>query len=148
MATFLENSYSLVHQDNAADVPAQNDLKNALEKGSDEQKIETMKKILSIMLNGDPQTGLLMHIIRFVMPSKSKPLKKLMYFFFEVCPKHDSQGKLRQEWILVCNAIRFDLQAPNEYVRGNTLRFVYVIQNHHLGITDNRTAPNFEMQSL
>lgn len=42
-----------------------------------------------------------MHIIRFVMPSKSKPLKKLMYFFFEVCPKHDAQGKLRQEWILV-----------------------------------------------
>lgn len=31
-----------VHQDNAADVPSQNDLKNALEKGSDEQKIETM----------------------------------------------------------------------------------------------------------
>ena len=59
------------------------------------------KKILSIMLNGDPQAGLLMHIIRFVMPSKSKPLKKLMYFFFEVCPKHDAQGKLRQEWILV-----------------------------------------------
>lgn len=31
-----------VHQDNAADVPAQNELKTALEKGSDEQKIETM----------------------------------------------------------------------------------------------------------
>lgn len=53
------------------------------------------------MLNGDPQAGLLMHIIRFVMPSKSKPLKKLMYLFLEVCPKHDAQGKLRQEWILV-----------------------------------------------
>lgn len=132
MATFLENSYSLVHQDNAADVPSQNELKNALEKGSDEQKIETMKKILSIMLNGDPQAGLLMHIIRFVMPSKSKPLKKLMYFFFEVCPKHDAQGKLRQEWILVCNAIRFDLQAPNEYVRGNTLRFVTKLRDAEL----------------
>jgi vesicle coat complex subunit len=59
------------------------------------------KRILAIMLNGDPKPGLLMHIIRFVMPSKSKPLKKLMYFFFEVCPKHDAQGKLRQEWILV-----------------------------------------------
>jgi hypothetical protein len=31
-----------VHQDNAADIPAQNELKTALEKGSDEQKIETM----------------------------------------------------------------------------------------------------------
>lgn len=31
-----------MHQDNAADVPSQNELKTALEKGSDEQKIETM----------------------------------------------------------------------------------------------------------
>ena len=31
-----------MHQDNAADVPSQNELKNSLEKGSDEQKIETM----------------------------------------------------------------------------------------------------------
>jgi hypothetical protein len=31
-----------VHQDNAADVPSQNELKQALEKGTDESKIETM----------------------------------------------------------------------------------------------------------
>ena len=34
-----------VHQDNAADVPSQNDLKTALEKGNDEQKIETMVRM-------------------------------------------------------------------------------------------------------
>ena len=34
--------------------------------------------------------------------------------------------KAHQEMLIpVSNAIRFDLQAPNEYVRGNTLRFVY-----------------------
>jgi hypothetical protein len=70
------------------------------------------KKILSIMLNGDPSTGLLMHIIRFVMPSKSKPLKKLMYLFLEVCPKHDAQGKLRQEWILVWCVAAFNSFRP------------------------------------
>jgi hypothetical protein len=73
------------------------------------------KRILSIMLNGDPQAGLLMHIIRFVMPSKSKPLKKLMYFFFEVCPKHDAQGKLRQEWILVWCVDTWRLRRGVEY---------------------------------
>ena len=31
-----------VHQDNAADTPSENELKQALEKGNDEQKIETM----------------------------------------------------------------------------------------------------------
>lgn len=90
-----------MHQDNAADIPSQNELKQALEKGTDESKIETMKRILTIMLNGDSMPGLLMHIIRFVMPSKSKQLKKLLYIYYEVCPKLDAQGKLRQEWILV-----------------------------------------------
>jgi coatomer subunit beta len=101
MANFMDTSYSLVHQTSTADQPTQQELKTQLEKGTDEAKIETMKRILSVMLNGDPMTGLLMHIIRFVMPSKSKPLKKLLYLYYEICPKHDSNGKLRQEWILV-----------------------------------------------
>ena len=109
MATFLDTSYSLVHQINSADQPTQQELKTQLEKGTDETKIETMKRILSVMLNGDPMPGLLMHIIRFVMPSKSKPLKKLLYLYYEICPKHDSTGKLRQEWILVWYDFRFRL---------------------------------------
>ena len=101
MATYLENAYSMVHQDNAADQPTQQELKTQLEKGTDETKVETMKKILTIMLNGDSMPNLLMHIIRFVMPSKSKSLKKLLYFYYEICPKLDAAGKLKQEMILV-----------------------------------------------
>jgi coatomer subunit beta len=101
MASFLENSYSLVHQDNTADQPSLQDLKVQLEKGSDETKMETMRRIITIMLNGDPMAQLLMHIIRFVMPSRSKPLKKLLYFYYEICPKVDANGKLKQEMILV-----------------------------------------------
>ncbi|TKA76022.1 hypothetical protein B0A55_05107 [Friedmanniomyces simplex] len=132
MATFLENSYSLVHQDNAADTPSLQDLRNQLEKGSDESKVETMKRILTVMLNGDPMPSLLMHIIRFVMPSKSKALKKLLYLYYEVCPKLDSAGKLKQEMILVCNGIRMDLQHANEYIRGNTLRFLCKLREPEL----------------
>lgn len=101
MASFLENSYTLVHQDNSADQPSVQELRMQLEKGTDETKLETMRKIITIMLNGDPMPQLLMHIIRFVMPSKSKPLKKLLYFYYEICPKHDANGKLKQEMILV-----------------------------------------------
>jgi coatomer subunit beta len=101
MASFLENAYSLVHQDNTADQPSTQDLKMQLEKGTDDTKLETMRKIITIMLNGDPMPQLLMHIIRFVMPSKSKPLKKLLYFYYEICPKLDANGKLKQEMILV-----------------------------------------------
>ncbi|CAE6414371.1 unnamed protein product [Rhizoctonia solani] len=63
-----------------------------------------------------------MPIIQYVLPSKSKQLKKMLPFYWEICPKHDENGKLKQEMILVCNAIRNDLQHPNEYIRGATLR--------------------------
>ncbi|ROT36733.1 Coatomer, beta subunit [Sodiomyces alkalinus F11] len=130
--SFLENAYSLVHQDNAADVPSMSELRTQLEKGTDESKVETMKRILTVMLNGDPMPQLLMHIIRFVMPSKHKPLKKMLYFYYEICPKLDSTGKLKQEMILVCNGIRNDLQHPNEYIRGNTLRFLCKLREPEL----------------
>lgn len=132
MASLLDYTYSLVHQDNAADVPTLQELRTALEKGTDENKVETMRRILTVMLNGDSMPQLLMHIIRFVMPSKHKNLKKLLYFYYEICPKTDANGKLKQEMILVCNGIRNDLQHPNEYIRGNTLRFLCKLREPEL----------------
>lgn len=37
--------------------------------------------------------------------------------------KKSSDGKLLHEMILVCDAYRKDLQHPNEFVRGSTLRY-------------------------
>ena len=42
-----------------------------------------------------------MPIIQFVLPSKDKRIKKLLHFYWEVCPKLDESGKLKQEMILV-----------------------------------------------
>lgn len=42
-----------------------------------------------------------MPIIQYVMPSRNKQLKKLLHFYWEVCPKYDENGKLKQEMILV-----------------------------------------------
>jgi len=107
MASFLEHAYSIVHQDNTADQPTIQELKQQLEKGTDDLKVDTMKRVLTIMINGDPMPLLLMHIIRFVMPSKSKPLKKLLYLYYEICPKLDAAGKLKQEMILVWSVCKF-----------------------------------------
>ena len=48
-----------------------------------------------------PKPALLMPIIQYVMPSRNKQLKKLLHFYWEVCPKYDDNGKLKQEMILV-----------------------------------------------
>jgi coatomer subunit beta len=96
-----EACYTIIHQDDNDEDTRVETIKSRLEKGSDEVKIDTMKKILVTMLNGDPLDSLLMYVIRFVMPSKNKQLKKLLHFYWEICPKTNPGGKLKQEMILV-----------------------------------------------
>lgn len=124
--------YTLIYEPNTAAKSSVSELKTLLEKSKDDVKIATMKRIIIAVLNGDSMPDLLMHIIRFVMPSKNKELKKLLYFYWEVCPKLDQHGKMRHEMILVCNAIQHDLQHPNEYIRGNTLRFLCKLKEPEL----------------
>lgn len=119
-----EVAYTLVYDPNPAGKVSVAEYRTLLEKGKDESKIDAMKQILVAMLDGNPMPELLMHVIRYVMPSRNKELKKLLYFYWEIVAKVDSDGKLKQEMILVCNAIQRDLQHPNEYIRGNTLRFL------------------------
>ena len=127
-----DSGYTLIYEPNTATKVSVNEFKNLLEKGKDDVKVDTMKKILITILNGDPLPDLLMHIIRFVMPSRNKELKKLLYHYWEVCPKMDESGKMRHEMILVCNAIQRDLQHPNEYIRGNTLRYLTKLKEPEL----------------
>lgn len=127
-----EIGYTLIYDPNTANKTSVNEFKTLLEKGKDSVKVEAMKNILITILNGDPMPDLLMHIIRFIMPSKNKELKKLLYFYWEVCPKLDESGKMRHEMILVCNAIQRDLQHPNEYIRGNTLRYLTKLKEPEL----------------
>ncbi|SPC64143.1 probable SEC26 - coatomer complex beta chain of secretory pathway vesicles [Ustilago sp. UG-2017b] len=108
------------------------DLRNNLQRGSDEVKLETLRRIIVSTLNGSPQPNLLMPVIQYVLPSRNKQLKKMLHFYWEVCPKLDEKGNLKQEMILVCNAIRNDLQHPNEYIRGSTLRFLQKVKEPEL----------------
>ncbi|TXT13330.1 hypothetical protein VHUM_00697 [Vanrija humicola] len=123
--------YTIIHDD-LLDAPSSQDLRNALQKGSDEVKLDTLRRIIVSTLNGQSHPSLLMPIIQYVMPSRNKQIKKLLHFYWEVCPKLDENGKLKQEMILVCNALRNDLQHPNEYIRGATLRFLQKVREAEL----------------
>ncbi|OLL24612.1 Coatomer subunit beta [Neolecta irregularis DAH-3] len=120
----MATTYAIVAADESTEISSSVEIKKMLESNDENLKIETMRKILTTMMNGDSMPDLLMHVIRFVMPSKNKVLKKLLYFYWEICPKLNPDGKLKQEMILVCNALRNDLQHPNEFIRGIALRFV------------------------
>ncbi|KAG6813715.1 hypothetical protein H0H92_008123 [Tricholoma furcatifolium] len=126
MATPDSSCYTIVLE-SSAEHPSTAELRSGLEKGSEEVKLDTLRKIIISTINGNAQPTLMMPIIQYVLPSRNKQLKKLLHFYWEVCPKYDENGKLKQEMILVVNAIRNDLQHPNEYIRGATLRFLQKI---------------------
>lgn len=114
------------------DVPNEMQLKQDLEKGDTNVKIETLKKVIQLLLNGERLSGLIMTIIRFVLPVQNHTIKKLLLIFWEIVPKTSPDGKLLQEMILVCDAYRKDLQHPNEFLRGSTLRFLCKLKEPEL----------------
>lgn len=117
-------AYTLVFDNGQAERPSNEELKRMIKDGRDDAKIEGMKQALVAMLNGESMPDLLMPVIQGVLTSRNKQLKKLCSFYWEACTKRGPDGKLKQEMILACNALRNDLQHPNEYIRGATLRLL------------------------
>ncbi|KAH0502858.1 Coatomer subunit beta [Microtus ochrogaster] len=102
------------------------------EKGDVKSKTEALKKVIIMILNGEKLPGLLMTIIRFVLPLQDHTIKKLLLVFWEIVPKTTPDGRLLHEMILVCDAYRKDLQHPNEFIRGSTLRFLCKLKEAEL----------------
>lgn len=124
-------AYTIISTDDGRTVPTLANLRLQLESANEESKILAMKAILLAMLGGEALPGLLMHVIRFVMPAKGKALKKLLVLYWETISK-TADGKLRQEMVLVCNALRNDLLHPNEFIRGQMLRFLCKLREEEL----------------
>ena len=76
------------------------------EHGDNRGKASALKKLIQLVLNGERLPGLLMTIIRFVMPNRDHQIKKLLLIFWEIWPKTTPDGKLLHEMILVCDAYR------------------------------------------
>lgn len=95
-----------------------------LEDSDDKMKVKALKSAILMMLGGEPMPRILMTVIRFCINTEHHEFKKLLMLFWEIVPKYDSEKKLLPEMILVCNALRNDLNHSNEYVRGSMLRFL------------------------
>jgi len=132
MSTAELPCYTLINVPSDFETPNEMKLKEDLEKGDTKVKVEALKKTIYMLLNGEKIQGLLMNIIRFVLPSQDHMIKKLLLIFWEIVPKTYPDGKLMQEMILVCDAYRKDLQHPNEFIRGSTLRFLCKLKEPEL----------------
>lgn len=128
MTSALERQCTLlIHQDVAPDDV--DELKNHLESGDVEEKTQALKRAISMQLSGEPLPGMLMMVIRYVLPHEDTLLRKLGLYYLEIVDKHGPDGKMLPEMILVCNMVRNELVHPNEYTRGCALRFVCKIHD-------------------
>ncbi|XP_022920365.1 coatomer subunit beta [Onthophagus taurus] len=132
MTAVEQPCYTLINVPTDTEPYNEMQLKQDLEKGDIKQKIEALKKTINMILAGERLPGVLMTIIRFVLPLQDHTIKKLLLIFWEIVPKTTADGKLLQEMILVCDAYRKDLQHPNEFLRGSTLRFLCKLKEPEL----------------
>lgn len=108
-------------------------LRTDFENGDTKTRIEALQKLIQLILNGEKfPPNLLMTIIRYMLPVQDHQLKKMLLIFWEIVPKRGPDGKLLHEMILVCDAYRKDLQHPNEFIRGSTLRFLCKLKEPEL----------------
>ncbi|KAJ8421241.1 hypothetical protein Cgig2_028191 [Carnegiea gigantea] len=113
----------LVHFDKGTPALA-NEIKEALEGNDVPAKVDAMKKAIMLLLNGETIPQLFITIVRYVLPSEDHTIQKLLLLYLEIIDKTDSQGRVLPEMILICQNLRNNLQHPNEYIRGVTLRFL------------------------
>ncbi|CAL5361034.1 unnamed protein product [Camellia sinensis] len=113
----------LVHFDKGTPALA-NEIKEALEGNDVYAKIDALKKAIMLLLNGETMPQLFITIVRYVLPSEDHTIQKLLLLYFEIIEKTDSKGRVLQEMILICQNLLNNLNHPNEYIRGVTLRFL------------------------
>lgn len=108
-------------------------IRTDFEKGDAKKQAKALEQLINKMMHGEKFTPvMLMSVIRFLLPSQDHSIKKMLLLYWEIVPKRDQNGKLLQEMILVCDAYRKDLQHPNEFIRGSTLRFLCKLQEPEL----------------
>lgn len=108
------------------------EIREALEGNDAEAKQAAMKKAVSLLLAGEQLPQLFITIVRYVLPSEDHTVQKLLLLYLEAIEKTDSAGKLLPEMILICQNLRNNLQHPNEYIRGVTLRFLCRIKEEEI----------------
>lgn len=121
----------LVHFDKASPALA-SEIKEALEGQDIERKQDAMKKAVMLLLNNEQIPQLFITIVRYVLPSEDHTIQKLLLLYLEIIEKTDAAGKILPEMILICQNLRNNLQHPNEYIRGVTLRFLCRLQETEL----------------
>ncbi|WUR03978.1 coatomer subunit beta (coPB) [Vairimorpha necatrix] len=92
------------------------------------KKIEGMKLLIEYVSQGKIGDSILHTVVKEVLLMDNNELKRLLYYFLEIYVPFLKEGEL----LLLNNQIRKDLESPNEFIRGLTLRFVTCLNSKNV----------------
>jgi coatomer subunit beta len=105
------------------------------------KKIEGMKNLITHISQGKTSESVIHTVVKEVLMMENNELKRLLYYFLELYAPLMNEGEL----LLLNNQIRKDLESPNEFIRGLTLKFVstlrseIILNNCYKSIKENTT---------
>ena len=104
--------------------PQATELTTKFQKGTLEEKKTALKTLIRLISNDENYPRLLMQVLTNLQRLEDHGIKKLLFLYWEIVEKTNVDGSVKDEITLAVNALRKDLESPNEFVRGRTLRLV------------------------
>mmetsp|Transcript_19580 Transcript_19580/g.26466 ORF Transcript_19580/g.26466 Transcript_19580/m.26466 type:complete len:133 (+) Transcript_19580:21-419(+) len=112
----------IINNDDLVEAPQSTELVEVFRKGTLQEKKKALMTLIKIISNDENYPRLLMPVLTNLQMLPDHAIKKLLFLYWEIVEKTNVDGSVKDEIMLAVNALRKDLDSPNEYVRGRTLR--------------------------
>lgn len=108
------------------EIPSKQDIIKGISSKDLREKEKSFNFLIINIINDTYYEQNIMLIINHILPSQSKSvlLKKLVLIYWEIIQKKKHNGVVLDEFILVCNNLRNDLNHSNEFIVGATLKLI------------------------
>ena len=126
------------------EVPSKSDITKGITSKDLKEKERSLNYLIINIINDCYYEQNIMLIITHILPyqSKSTMIKKLLLVYWEIIQKRKHNGVVLDEFLLVCNNLRNELNHSNEFVVGATLKLIGRIAIHE--IIDSLLQPVYE----
>jgi len=112
----------IINNDAMVEAPQSTELITIFQRGTIDEKKKALQTLIKLISNDENYPRLLMHVLTNLQMHQEHSIKKLLFLYWEIVEKTNVDGTVKDEITLAVNALRKDLDSPNEFVRGRTLR--------------------------
>ena len=114
----------IINNDSMVESPSAQELTTKFQSKDIAEKKRALMTLIKLISNDENYPRLLMPVLTNLQRLDDHGIKKLLFLYWEIVEKTNVDGSVKDEITLAVNALRKDLDSPNEFTRGRTLRLV------------------------